>query len=187
MIACLPKTLNIQGKDYRIKSDYRVALLIFEIINDKDLSENTKFNLILDALYVDKPKLKDVEEALNQATWFLNGGKEIKLNDTNKQKLMDWNQDEQIIFSAINKVANKEVRAEEYLHWWTFLGYFNEIQDGLFSTIISIRKKLTDKSKKLEPYEKEFYENNKDLVDLKQKHTQEELDEIQACLEILNG
>ena len=55
--------------------------------------------------------------------------------------------DEAIIFPANNKAAGCEVRAVLYLHWWTFLGYFGEIVEGLFSTIMSIRHKRAEGKK----------------------------------------
>ena len=99
---------------------------------------------------------------------------------------MDWEQDESIIFSAINKVAGCETREKEYIHWWTFLGYFSEIGEGLFSTVINIRQKK-NKGKKLEKYEQEFYRSNKQLIDLKEKYTAEEQAEIDRLNELLNG
>ena len=97
---------------------------------------------------------------------------------------MDWEQDEQIIFSAVNKVAGYETRAIEYLHWWTFLGFFNEIGEGLFSTVVSIRKKR-NRGKKLDKTEDEFYKRNRDMINLKKrlsKKEQEELNEVNRLL-----
>lgn len=36
-------------------------------------------------------------------------------------KVMDWEQDEPILFPAINQVAGCEVRSVPYIHWWTFV------------------------------------------------------------------
>ena len=44
------------------------------------------------------------------------------------------------------------LRAEKYMHWWTFLGYFMEVEDGLFSQVLSIRQKKA-RHKKLEKWE----------------------------------
>ena len=68
-----------------------------------------------------------------------------------KPKTLDWEQDAPLIIPAVNKVAGKEVRALEYLHWWTFLGYFMEIEDGLASQVWAIRQKKA-KGKKLEKW-----------------------------------
>ena len=78
-----------------------------------------------------------------------------------------------MIFSAINKVAGCEVRSLDYLNWETFLGYFNEIGEGLFSQVINIRQKL-NKGKKLDKVDKEFYKKNKEIIDLKPVLSEEE-------------
>ena len=90
---------------------------------------------------------------------------------------MDWEQDESLVFPAVNKVAGQEVRNTEYMHWWTFMGYFMEIDDGTFSTVVGIRQKKV-KGKKLEKWEQEFYRNNRKLCDLRKRYTEEEQAEI---------
>ena len=66
---------------------------------------------------------KDYEEAIVQANWFLEGGKDYT-DKPNYKKILDWEQDEQMIFAAVNKVANCELRSKKYVHWWTFLRIF---------------------------------------------------------------
>ena len=81
-----------------------------------------------------------IGEAVLQAKWFVDCGRE----DDDKRpakKMMDWEQDEAILFPAVNKVAGIETRAVPYLHWWTFAGYFMEIEEGTFSTVLGIRQK----------------------------------------------
>ena len=115
-------------------------------------------------------------EAIERAIWFLDCG---QTNEDKKppRKVMDWEQDESILFPSINKVAGKEVRAVEHMHWWTFMGYFMEIDDGTFSTVVGIRQKKV-KGKKLEKWEQEFYRNNRKLCDLRKRYTEEEQAEI---------
>lgn len=178
MIGRLPKELNVNGTDRAIRSDFRVALLIFQAYNDPELSDQEKAQAMMECLYEDYDNLsrEDYQEAYDQAIWFLDGGGIEEEKDSNHQKarkVMDWEQDERIIFSAVNKVAGHETRAVEYMHWWTFLGYFNEIGEGLLSTVINIRQKK-NKGKKLEKYEQEFYRENRSLIDIKVKLTAEE-------------
>ena len=121
------------------------------------------------------------------AVWFLDGGMVHEDSNYNKsKKIIDWEQDEQMIFSAVNKVAGKETRAVEYIHWWTFLGYFNEVGEGLLSTVISIRQKK-NKGKKLEKYEQDFYRENKSLIDIKTRLSAEEQAEKERLEKLLNG
>ena len=74
-------------------------------------------------------------------------------------KLIDWEQDEQMIVSAVNRVATTEIRALPYLHWFTFMGYYQAVGKSTLSTVVEIRSKLK-KGKKLEKYEKEFKNEN---------------------------
>lgn len=187
MIGTLPKELVIDGKSYRIRTDYRAILTVFEAINDPDLSDMAKSYILLDALYIDKFPITSEKEAMEQAVWFIDGGKKFEDNKKKKApKLMDWQQDEQLIFSSINAVAGKEIRELDYVHWWTFLGYFNEIREGLFSTIVSIRKKKAE-HKKLEKYEKEFYQKNRDLIDIKKSYSSDQKKEMDELNALLNG
>jgi len=189
MIGELPKSLNINGTERAIRSDFRTALLIFQGYNDMELSDQEKVLVMLECLYVDFEDIPEAEfqEMSEKAVWFLDGGSQSTANENKSQrpkKLMDWEQDEQMIFSAVNNTAGFETRATEYLHWWTFLGFFNEIGEGLFSTIISIRQKQA-KGKKLEKYEQEFVRENKGLIELKQKYTAEEQAEIDRLNKLL--
>jgi hypothetical protein len=181
MIGYLPKQLNVNGINRAIRSDFRVALLIFQAYNDPELVEDEyrheKTMAMLECLYEDFDDISpsDYAEAAKQASWFLDGGNTTTDKSRNRQvkKTIDWEQDEQMIFSSVNKVAGIETRDKEYLHWWTFLGYFNEIGEGLFSSVINIRQKK-NKGKKLEKYEQEFYRDNKELIDIKERLTPEE-------------
>ena len=172
MIGGLPRSLTVNGTEYPIRSDYRDCLNILSAFNDRDLTDEEKVLITLRVLYKEPVKQDDVLEAYNKAVWFLNCGDTINKPQTSAP-IYSWEQDEQLIFSAVNKVACKEVRAVDYLHFWTFMGLFNEIGEGAFATVISIRNKKR-KNKQLEKWEKEFYRNNKDMVDLRVQLTEAE-------------
>lgn len=189
MIGRLPTKLNINGTDRAIRSDFRVALLIFQGYNDPELSDQERAMVTMECLYEDCKSIpyEDYQEAYDRAIWFLDGGVvDENTNHQQSKKVMDWEQDEQIIFSAVNKVAGKETRAEEYMHWWTFLGLFNEIGEGLLSTVINIRQKK-NKGKRLEKYEQEFYRDNKSLIDIKVRLSEEEQAEKEYLEKLLNS
>lgn len=181
MIGCLPKTLEVSGIEYEINADFRVALLIFEALEDKDLNDFEKCVVTIQCLFKEIPA--DFSEAVKKAYWFLDGGDMPKSKQQN-QKVLDWVQDESIIFPALNKVAGYETREVEYLHWWAFLGLFNEVGEGLFSTIMNIRNKKA-KHKKLEKHEQEFYVQNRELIDLKHKYSAEQQAEIDKINKLL--
>ena len=124
-----------------------------------------------------------METAYKKAVWFLDGG-DIPKSKPLRKKTFDWKQDESIIFSAVNKSAGFETRSAEYIHWWTFLGYFSEIGDGLFSQVLNIRSKKA-KGKKLEKWELEFFSEHRELIELKQVYSAEEQAEIERLNALL--
>ena len=177
MIGCLPETLRINGRDIPINTDFRRVLIVIEAFNDPDLSNAEKAFIMVDAIIgADKITKDEYQEAIKQCAWFIDGGHDYSKDPPAHRKMMDWEQDEQMVFSAINDVAGKETRAEKYIHWWTFLGYFNEIRDGLFSQVLLIRQKKA-KGKKLTKEEQDFYRQHKSLVDIKKKLTSEQQEE----------
>lgn len=191
MIGALPETLTVGGEKYPIRTDYRNVLDVFEAFRSLDLTDTEKWEVAIymmfecfscydDAFEAAKAGFLvegaenefQIDEAIKQISWFISAG---MLDGINLEKpVYDWKQDEQLIFSSVNKVAAMEVRnPETYLHWWTFLGYFREVGEGVFLFIIGIRNKL-NKGKKLEKHEKEFLAQNKEIVKLKKPKTGEE-------------
>lgn len=183
MIGILPQSLTVDGVDYEINSDFRVALLIFSALSDVTLTDYAKAEICLQCLYKTVPQ--NWEEALNQANWFLDGGDMPKSKQA-PTKLMDWEQDQSIIFPAINKVAGYETRTADYLHWWSFLGLFNEVGEGLYSQVMNIRIKRA-KHKNLESWEKEFYREHTELINIKEPLSAQEQEERQEELDFINN
>lgn len=181
MIGALPEILTVGGEDYPIRTDYRNVLQVFEAFQDPELTHEEKWIVAIYLMFEDFSCADDVlqaaqdgfslEDAIKQISWFISAGQPEK--QVLEKPTYNWKRDEQMIFSAVNKVAGKETRELEYLHWWTFLGYFNEVGEGTFSFIVGIRHKL-NKGKKLEKHEKEFLSHNKELVKLEKPKTKEE-------------
>lgn len=169
------------GVTHPINTDFRDILSILQAFDDPELEDGEKVYVCLHHLYADFSDLpiSDYEEAFKAALEFIEhgskpGGRPVRL--------MDWEQDEPLVFPAINKVAGFETRNVDYLHWWTFLGYYMEISDGVFSTILGIRAKKS-RGKKLEKWEREYWSANKDICVLKPKLSAEE----QARKDMLNA
>lgn len=72
------------------------------------------------------------------------------------------------------------------MHWWTFLGYFGEIEEGLFSTVVNIRNKRAN-GKKLDKWEIEFYNKNKALINIQTAQDKAEIAETEAVLNEILG
>ncbi len=173
MIGELPKSLSVNGVEYDIRSDFRDVLKIVCAFNDPELENEEKIYVCLLILFVDFESIpkSDYEEAFKVAMNFIDNG--AKENDKKAPRTMDWEQDESIMFPAVNKVAGFETRSADYVHWWTFIGYFMEISDGVFSNVLGLRGKKA-KNKKLEKWEREYWQANRDICVLKPKLSAEE-------------
>lgn len=166
MLGQLPKTLQISGNSYPIRTDYRNILRIFEAFHDESLSDKEKMLVCLQRMFINFRSIPrgDYKEAYEQVNWFIGCGRPEE--NRPPVRTFNWVKDEQIMFPAVNKAAGTEVRAVGYMHWWTFMGYFESIDsESLFGTVLSIRQKKA-KGKKLEKHEKEFLSNNKALMAL---------------------
>lgn len=165
MLGMLPQTLNINGRAYKIRSDYRDILQIIAAFGDKELSDEEKAYVCLKRLFIAMESIpkSDYQDAYEAAVTFI----ECHISDRKPSpKVVNWEKDEQLIFPAINKVAGMEVRAVPYMHWWTFLGYFQSIdREDIWGFILTIRQKRA-KGKKLEKYEKDFLNANRDICEV---------------------
>lgn len=197
MIGKLPKSIVIGGEKHKLRSDYRNVLQVFEAFNDPDLGQEEKWIVAIylllkpfacaEDVYAAIESGFDVQEAMQRIMRFISAGQPDK--EIVELPVYSWSQDEQMIFSAVNKVAGRETRELDCLHWWTFLGYFKEIGEGDFSFIVGIRNKL-NKRRKLEKHEKEFLSRNKGLVLMKKpktKEEQEQEDKYNALLDEVLG
>lgn len=182
----LPTSLEIGGVGFSIRSDFRDILNIISAYNDPDLPIEAKHFVMLQILYEDFESMKedDFEEALRKGLEFIDcGQKESKEHP--QPSIMDWEQDSRLIVSAINKVSGCEIRALPYLHWWTFLSYYMEIGEGLYSSVLNIRYKRLH-GKKLDKSEQEFERDNRDIVKLRKPESEEEIEQRAIEREALN-
>lgn len=181
----LPLSLRVGGTDWKIRTDFRAILDILKYFNDPEYELDERWEICLDILYEDYENMPaDLkQEAAEKAAEFIDMG--INDDGRNQPCIMDWQQDATVIITAVNKVLGTEVRAAEHMHWWTFLGAYMEIGQCLFSQIVNIRQKKA-KGKKLDKWEQEFYRENKDMVDLQKKYTEEEKKEQERFINMLD-
>ena len=162
----IPTSIEIEGRKFPIRNDgdFRVILDCFQALADVELTARERLLASLIIFYEDFETILESDESVNLEEFvskmydFFNCGS-AGMGTQSHKKLIDWEQDEQLICSAINKVANKEIRLEPYVHWWTFMGYFTAIGESPISTIIGIRDKIVN-GKKLEKYERQYRMKN---------------------------
>ncbi len=181
----LPTTAVIGGREYSLNADFRDILDILHHLEDPDEPEFIRWQIALALFYEEHDKMpaKDQQEAMEYLALFLTGGQTEEQHGP-AQKLIDWDQDAQVIVADVNKVAGCEIRALPFLHWWSFLAFFQGIGEGQLSTRVSIRDKLR-RGKPLEKWERDFYRQNKKQVDLKRRYSSEELAEQERLKKLL--
>lgn len=169
----LPLSVCVCNTEYEVRTDYRAILDICSALSDPSLDNEEKAVVVLDVFYPEFNNMPpDVwQEAVEKCMWFINCGEEE--SEKKPLRLMDWEQDFPRIIAPINRVLGKEVRSVEYMHWWTFISLFNEIGDCLFAQIVRIRD-MKAKGKRLDKFDREFYNKNRAIIDLKTKYSDAE-------------
>ena len=176
----LVKSVEIDGVECEIFTDFRDILEIFQIMNDPDLLDGEKFILSLDYFYKTDDYKINQELAFKIMCEFLTMGNTEPDTKPNQKPLFDWEQDFNIIVAPINKIIGEDVGGISYLHWWTFLSAFMEVGECTFSTFVGIRSKI-NKGIKLDKEEEKIFKENRNSITLKKKYdstTQALMDEI---------
>lgn len=185
MIYDLPETVEFGGREWKINTDFRDVLNILTAFEDPELTKEEKAYVCLYNIYPEFEKIPKslIQQAYDAAIEFIDHGHPDDKKPS--KKTMDWEQDAPLIFPAVNRVAGFETRSADYIHWWTFMGYFMEIKDSTYSTVLSLRQKKA-RGKKLEKYEQEYWKNNRGICELRRKETEEDKEE-KARLEAILG
>lgn len=168
----LPTTVEVAGRAFAIRTDFRAVLDALAALADPELTRQEQYMACLQILYPRWQELPDANEALRAAFVFINGGKEEEARGP-LPRLVDWEQDAALIAPAVDKVLGYSCRRCDYLHWWEFIGAYSSIGRGLFATVVGIRSKRI-KGQKLEKYEQEFVRDNPDLISTAPTLTSEE-------------
>ena len=159
----LPESVEIAGEEYPIRTDYRCILDILTDLSDPEADGQERALALLIGLYP--------EEAVEAGLRFIKCDGEEAPHKA--PRLVDWEQDYSLMIAPINRVLGREVRAAEYLHWYTFLAAYCEIGDCTFAQVVRIRDRLS-RGKPLDRSDREWYRKNRHLVDFKRKYTEAE-------------
>ncbi len=182
-IYSLPEVAEFGGRKYGLNTDFRNILKIFSQLERQELPDIIRWRIAGLLFYSPELQEEDYEAGLLYLAEFLQPG---ETSASKSRKMLDWQADASAIIAGVNAASGQEIRLLPKVHWWTFLSWFHAMPPGELSTRVSIREKL-QKGKKLEPWEQEYYRQNKQAVDLKPAYTQQENEEIKRLNAILNG
>lgn len=179
----LPTSIEIEGREFPIRSDFRPALEILMAFEDQELTIEEKFFVLLKILYVDNIPPTHQQQAVELGVLFLN------MNDTSSAgessapdlgRLYSWKHDARFIFSAVDKVLGYSSRSCEYLHYWDFIGAFMELGECTFSTLVHYRR--LKKLGKMKKEDWDWWRENKHIAELKEELSAAEQAEVEAKL-----
>ena len=174
MIFSLPDSVTVSGAEYSVRTDFRVILEIFVMLDDPDLTDADKTEALLRMFYEERPA--DAAAAVRAFRDFVDPSP----SSGSGPSLVNWQQDFPLLVGPVNHVLGAECRSMPYLHWHTFLAAYMEIPpDSVFAQTLRIREKLRS-GKKLEKWEKEFFRRNPELVNPPVKLTDAEQEILSA-------
>ena len=156
----LPTELDVGGQILQIRNngDWRTIIDVCIALSDPALTEMEKIMAAMEIFYIaDMSEIKDLSKAAELMSEWIAAGEDGP--KAKKPKLIDWEADAGLIISGVNGVLGKEIRAEPYIHWWTFIAAYMGIGESALATVVGIRDKIA-RGKKLEKYEQEFRKNN---------------------------
>lgn len=151
----LPLEVEVCGRRFAIRSDFRAVLDALAALQDPALSARERAAACLGILYPDWRALPDAAAAFTAAMTFINLGSPAQQDAPPGPVLVDWNRDAQLIAPAVDRVLGYSCRQAAYLHWWEFIGAYMSIGQGLFAQVVAIRDKKA-RGKPLDKYERRF-------------------------------
>lgn len=169
----LPTTVEVAGQTFAIRSDFRAVLDAIAALRDEELPQAWRLAAFMKVMYPGYKNLPDAGEALQAAMEFVNLGRPLPANQPERIALVHWDTDVQLIAPAVDKVLGYSCRACPYLHWWDFVGAFQNIGKGVFAQVVAIRDKRA-RGKVLDKAERAFARENEDLIGPVTRLTKEE-------------
>lgn len=123
-----PEYVEVEGKKYKINTDFRVAIECNRIAEDDTIGDTERALGILCILYgeesMDNPEHWD--KLLRLAQKYLSCGKEI---DNHEEADMDFIQDMDYIEASFMSDYHMDL-ANEKVHWWKFFNLMNGLSNS---------------------------------------------------------
>lgn len=189
LIDLLPTTVDIEGIEYEINSDFRASILFELLMQDVEIEDEEKIIQSLQLYYRQCPH--NIDEAINKMLWFYSCGKENDLKSNSKtgsssEQIYNFNYDDEYIYSAFLDQYRIDLNDIEYLHWWKFKAMFKALkEDNEIIKIMGYRS--IDLSKVEDKKQKEFYKKMKKIYEIPIAISKDEKEKIDKINEILRN
>lgn len=143
LVEQLPTAIEIDGRAYEIRADFRTAVRILLAYEDGELTPVEKQMLLIENLYCEIPH--DVKAGIEKAIRFLDGGRsEPESTGGSSFRLYSFGKDANLIYAAFQQTHGIDLQKEN-LHWWQFLALFSDLgADTVFCSLVGLRKRVKE-------------------------------------------
>jgi len=190
-----PKYVEVNGKKYKINTDFRYAIRCNQIAEDENI-DDVKRGLAIICTLFGKDSInhrEDYEKLLELAKKYLLCGKELEEN--NKEPDMDFIKDMDYIETSFMSDFHIDLENTK-MHWWKFMNLMNGLSNSEFGNccvLNSIRNlRNMDTSKIQDADLKRQVEEDKKSVALnkkpvKKEYTDEEIKNMEEFNKLVNS
>lgn len=129
LIDHLPSTVSVDGRDFRITTDFRTSILFELMMQDSGIDHESKVANAL-RLYFGDDIPKDEDSAVLEIVNFYSCGNinslagELGRKQEKIKRVYDFDIDAPYIYAAFLREYGIDLQDVEYLHWWKFQAMF---------------------------------------------------------------
>lgn len=184
-----PEYAEIDGKKYKINTDYRVAIRCNDISLQSDISPEEKGMAIIYLLFGDEGlnDTKHYKELIDKATYFLKCGDITEQSQNTEEPDMDFIQDFPYIEASFMSDYGMSIK-DKPMHWWEFYYLLCGLSQSAFGNSCVLNRirdlRNLDLNKIDDPKEREKMRKAKEQFALKKRkkeksYTQEEINAME--------
>lgn len=187
-----PEYIEVNNQQYKINTDFRVALACFEALEDEELNDIARMYAIISLLLgveqngkivVPQFNNEDLSKVIELLIKYLSCNNDEEDNTSNKRD-MDFVQDEEYIYASF--MTDYKIDLENTnMHWWKFCNLIKGLTDKcILNRIRDIRN--TDLSEYKDSKTRKKLMQAMESVRLKEKKTKEQKDAIEEFNNLFN-
>lgn len=179
-----PEYAEIDGKQFKINTDYETALACFKAINDDEITDIERPIALIGLIFGEDAEIKDVETALRIIKKYLQCGKDEEEENTSINDL-DFEYDKDLISSSFLTDYGIDLETTT-MHWWKYCSLISGLKDDcILNKVRDIRNYDISEIKDAKTRNKMI--RQKERVAIPIKHTKEEEEAIEEFEAWLNG
>ncbi len=178
----VPDSLNINGTEYKINTDFRVWIKFEMLLSYDSADANKTLFEIKRLIFKDKiPPAHLDEETTEQILWFYRCGKEPRKTSEKSKDIFSYEYDDGYICSAYMEQYHIDLNGKN-LHWWKFHAYMLSLSDDTeFVKIMGYR--AIEINSKMSSEQRNFYQKMKKHFQLPvKKEVQQRNNELEERL-----